>query len=281
MIINWCKSTSLKISPSKTQLMNIGKYEYNEEITIDGQKIEKIKSIKYLGVMLSKEMKWKEHLNLIEEKISKCNNAFGMMKFMCKTINLERKIILLNQVANPIIKYAYKVWYADVKFKYQSDKLKRIQRSVLLKLSGAYRTSGNTKLLNIFGQLEINRSIILDLKYSKDQKNEKRENYSSELRIQGYSEEDKALEQSTSKELIWFKLGHGPFLKYLRNIKISEESICSFCNEEEESANHLLFECSHFGNLKNINNLRENCIEELDKKARKIVIEIYKREENS
>lgn len=280
-INDWCKRAGLKINADKSVLMNVGKIKFPNKININGKEVKTQESIKYLGVMISRDRKWKEHLNLIEEKICKFNRTMGRMRFMNKNLSLEKRRILYNQVCLPIIDYCSSVWYKELVYKYQKDKLNRIQRSSILQLTGAYRTSGNVNLLNLFGVLDINTKLEIDEKHVKA--NRKVE-YKLALENQGYREEFELLDKTTSKEIIWFKLNHGPFKQYLRRLNLANDSECRFCNLGDETADHLLFECVHFKELRvklNCENIDSKYLEVLEQemRAKKICVELYKNRE--
>ena len=98
-VINvWCESTGLSMSSPKSQLMNVGKEIYDEPVLICGERVQSAEAIKYLGVMLSAYMKWRDHFKLIDEKISKFIRVFSLLKFMNKDLKLKQKKILYKQV---------------------------------------------------------------------------------------------------------------------------------------------------------------------------------------
>ena len=65
-IDEWCKSSLLSISSNKSQLINIGRMKYKEEVIINKEPVEETESMKYLGVEVSKDLRFKKHLILID-----------------------------------------------------------------------------------------------------------------------------------------------------------------------------------------------------------------------
>lgn len=247
--------------------MNIGKSNYPEVISINSEMIKCTKEIKYLGIMIDANLKWNNHIELLNTKIDKCMRVFNLMNFMNKEIDLKYKKLLYHQIVVPVISYGCKTWHKELKFKYQKERIKRMQRRSIVSLFRPYRTSNNQKLLNILGILEINSN----LKIITD---EKRDEYLEKLKEQGYTEDNRILEQIKYKETLWFLLGHGPFKEYLFRFNLTENPYCRFCDKEDniESAEHLIFECERF----RTDNLLINDLLELEERVQEIVREINK-----
>lgn len=149
--------------------------------------------------MLSPEMKRLEHLELIDEKISKFIRIFNLLKFMNKNLKLKQKKILYKQVCIPTIAYAAKVWLPDLKYDYQFKALKRIQ-------TGFYCRTPLKDKLNLTGILEIES----ELKTLNPNKDERRAEQDRLLRQQDYDKQFAALDDCRSREVIWFYVGQVP-----------------------------------------------------------------------
>lgn len=116
-------------------------------------------AIKYLGVMIDKKLKWNQHLKYLETKTEKFIQIFNRIHFMNKELRLEYRIRFYRQVYLPIITYGHKVWYNELKFKYQKEKLKKMQQRTLLSITKCYRTTSSIKLLKIVSQLGLDEEI--------------------------------------------------------------------------------------------------------------------------
>lgn len=80
--------------------------KYPDVIKYKGQEIKIVQIIKCLGVNLTRDMKWREHIRLIDQKIDKFIKIFNLMKYMNnKELDLDEKKIIYNQVCIPIISY--------------------------------------------------------------------------------------------------------------------------------------------------------------------------------
>ena len=61
----WCTSAGLKVSAAKTQWIDLGKRSSVADMTIDGVEIKRSKSVKFLSLFISRDMKWREHLGYL------------------------------------------------------------------------------------------------------------------------------------------------------------------------------------------------------------------------
>ena len=75
----WLKMNKLKLNEQKTKLMNLN---LNSEtcIEINGRTIENVGSIKYLGMIIDKDLNFNEHVDYICKKIGKKNWIFQTNK---------------------------------------------------------------------------------------------------------------------------------------------------------------------------------------------------------
>ena len=72
-IANWIEANKLKMNVNKTQLMTLGSNtsRYNAQqidVQLEGCSIPQSDSIKYLGVTVNRELKWKSHLASTRKK---------------------------------------------------------------------------------------------------------------------------------------------------------------------------------------------------------------------
>ena len=255
-INDWCQRAELKVSAEKTQVLNVGTSKYTIPIVIEGKTVESSDSLTYLGVTISKEMKWREHLASLKIKAERYQRVFQLMLFMYGDLDFTARRRIYKQVFVPAITYGCRVWAKDLKFAYQLKALRRLQRSALLCLARAYHTTSFEKLKKLFNVEDIVTTVKAMCGQPTDANGEER------LEVD-YG-------QLRSRELVWFITGHGPFAVYLFRFNLADEDTCRFCYEERETPEHLLFDCRRF-EQQPTNELRE-----LEAKARYITIEIFK-----
>lgn len=66
----WLKMNKLKLNENKTKFMEINMIS-NIKIKINNEEIEKVNYIKYLGFIIDKDLRFKEHIDYICRKIGK------------------------------------------------------------------------------------------------------------------------------------------------------------------------------------------------------------------
>ena len=76
---------------------------------ISGEAIEQKTSVKYLGVILDNQMKWKDHINLVSSKVSR---AIGMIKYAKKVLPTNLVEMLYLGLVEPHFRYCCSVWGA-------------------------------------------------------------------------------------------------------------------------------------------------------------------------
>ena len=77
---------------------------------ISGEAIEQKTSVKYLGVILDDQMKWKDHINLVSSKVS--IRAIGMIKYAKKVLLTNLLKMLYLRLVEPHLRYCCSVWGA-------------------------------------------------------------------------------------------------------------------------------------------------------------------------
>jgi hypothetical protein len=105
-----CQELGLKINVPKTQYMICGNSESDKELFINGQKLEKVTSFKYLGSIVCSDGKIDAE---ISARIAKAGSCFGAMnKFMGNRgqVRLETKIKVMKCVIVPTLMYACESW---------------------------------------------------------------------------------------------------------------------------------------------------------------------------
>ena len=122
-------------------------------------------------------------------------------------------------------------------------------------------------LLNLTASLDIVKKLEFDTKLDGEDKKTAQNRL---LNGESYDEQEAALEECKSKELLWFYTGQEPFCSCLGAMGLSPLVGCRFCAADFESRAHLMYECLRF---------EHNETELLFLKARSICIEIYKLDE--
>lgn len=149
---NICNTYNLTLSQEKTQIILFGtSLEKRHPIfKLNNKTVKIVKTLKYLGLTIDPHFNWTHHLNKIHDKISIFsaelrkihNTSWGIKKSMLK---LWYETVLEKQ-----IDYGAEIWYPDLNSK-GTRKLPSIQRTGLLAISGAYRSTATDTLLVLLG----------------------------------------------------------------------------------------------------------------------------------
>lgn len=167
-ISNYVKCWKLKLNAQKTeQISIIGNYKnlsrsirkqaQNITLQIEGTTINKLKKVKYLGIIISSNFKSIEHINHIIQKV---NTAKSQLKsaFNNKYLNHEVKALMYKQLIRPIILYACTCWMQISS--HQMERLRKTERWFLRKITGLYKDIKTKKFINstrLYNEANINR----------------------------------------------------------------------------------------------------------------------------
>ena len=98
----------MEFNPSKCQVLHITKSKaLYTQYALHGQVLESTNTAKYLGVTLSKELSWNEHINSVT---AKSNRTLGFVERNVKTKNEKVKELAYKTLVRPQVEYASPVW---------------------------------------------------------------------------------------------------------------------------------------------------------------------------
>lgn len=121
-LVEWLRWKKLQLNVSKTKCMivttrRIG--DLSRTVSIDGEVIERVEVMKYLGVMLDGKLNFNEH---IDYTIRKAARKFGVMCRISRSLTAEAKVNVYNSLIAPHFDYC-----ASVLFLANQTQLKRMQ----------------------------------------------------------------------------------------------------------------------------------------------------------
>lgn len=159
MNINKCESISF-VGHYKDLEKKTRKEALDCKFSLNGIIVKKSREVKYLGVILSQNFQFVNHVKHILKKV---NAAHAMLYniFKSKFINKTVKIIMYKQLIRPLIMYASPCWLAiNLVSSYQIEQIRKKERFFLRKCCNIYKDLTTKKYINsriLYKEAKINR----------------------------------------------------------------------------------------------------------------------------
>lgn len=106
-LYEWLNMNKLKLNVGKTKCM-VMNCEFNVNLKINGEDIQQVREIKYLGVKLDSELNFKGHMDYITKKISK---KIGFLRRIRKNITTMCAINIYNTIIKPHFEFCSTILY--------------------------------------------------------------------------------------------------------------------------------------------------------------------------
>jgi len=103
----YCNTWGLTINPSKTKLLNVNTKE-NIDVQIDGEHIDTVKEVAYLGIILENTGHFKKCIDTLYKKGTKA--IFKLKKTISPYPSVGTCLHLFNHVIKPILLYGCEIW---------------------------------------------------------------------------------------------------------------------------------------------------------------------------
>jgi hypothetical protein len=105
----WLNNNLLTLNYEKTKFMIFAnkKQSTNVDITIQNKKVSQETSFKYLGVTLSSDLTWHNH---IDNMIAKINQRLGVLRRVKEFLDLETRCVLYTSLVLPLFDYGDTIW---------------------------------------------------------------------------------------------------------------------------------------------------------------------------
>lgn len=123
----WLSEMKLKANIEKTKFMIINeKKNENINLKMNDEEIKRVKSMKYLGVMIDDKLEFKEHFDYIYKKMAK---KVGFLGRISRKLAIETKIIIYKTIIAPHLDYCSTILY--LMNDEQMNKLQKIQNRAM------------------------------------------------------------------------------------------------------------------------------------------------------
>ena len=112
---SWASPNLMNFNVSKTKLMDVcflnNKVQF-PDITIAGEKIEKVYSVKLLGIQISNNLKWDDHINSIYVKAAKRIYQLRLLKRA--GASTSTLVNVFKACVRPVMEYACPAWHTNI-----------------------------------------------------------------------------------------------------------------------------------------------------------------------
>ena len=117
-VCKWLEMNKISPNTVKTEFMIIGtpqrlnQFDQSPESTpytimIDGGEIRRVKSVKYLGMIVDDKLTWEQHIEFISEKMVR---NIGILKRIRNFIPQESLLLLYHTLIEPYLRYCSIAW---------------------------------------------------------------------------------------------------------------------------------------------------------------------------
>ena len=111
-VAKWLNDHKLTLNLEKTKCLLIGsnrKLESKVSLTVSivDHKVENVRSFKYLGIIISTDFTWTEHVENIAKKI---NQRLGLLERIKHLLPFKSRLLYYNSIVMPLFDYADLVW---------------------------------------------------------------------------------------------------------------------------------------------------------------------------
>ena len=106
----WLNNNLLTLNYEKTKFMIFSnkKHAHSDiNINVQNEKVQRERSMKYLGITLSEDFSWHEH---IDNMINKINQRIGVLRRIKDCLDLETRCLLYTSLILPLFDYADTIW---------------------------------------------------------------------------------------------------------------------------------------------------------------------------
>ncbi|KAL1448257.1 hypothetical protein WDU94_012354 [Cyamophila willieti] len=261
-ISEWLGAHGLQLAPEKTEAaLLIGKKMCGTiNLFVDGARVEVKNEIRYLGVILDKRLNFGPHVQHVSVKAA--NRVGALVRLMPRRTgpSLQKRKLLYRVVESTIV-YAAPIWKDICNVELYQNKLLRVQRSMLLRITQAYRTTSSSALQVLAGIPPIpliileraegfGRSNQQDLQYQtmeawQEKWNTSRTGEWTRVLIPDIRPWTSRGSGELSFHLTQILTGHGCFRFYLHRFGIENTPRCWFCQAVDD-AEHTFFQCERW-----------------------------------
>ena len=143
LLVEWFQANLLSLNISKTNyIIFCKKRKINTNIFIGRTPLERLQNTKFLGVVLSHDLSWNKHIDVVLNKISK---NIGIIAKVRHLLPLSHTCILYRTLVEPYLNYCNLVWASQHK-RGNLETILKVSKKVLsyyyfFRISGSFGAS--------------------------------------------------------------------------------------------------------------------------------------------
>ena len=138
----WEKAWDMSFHPQKCNVLTIStsrsKEQKHHDYTLHDHVLQKVSTVKYLGLTIQSDSKWNTHIN---NTCAKANRTLGFLRRNLRIGSESIKATAIKALVRPLLEYASSVW--DPHQKQQIDQIEAIQRRAARFCLNRYRRTAS------------------------------------------------------------------------------------------------------------------------------------------
>ena len=104
-IVSWCHQNGMSLNMKKTKIMHYGSPSVERPFSVGGNEVEVAKSLKLLGLTITSNLKWKEHIDACSHKATRA--LFALLQLRRTGVSPSILIMVYQATVRSILAYSY------------------------------------------------------------------------------------------------------------------------------------------------------------------------------
>ena len=148
---SWARKWGMRFQPVKCNMMQLTRKRIKKihaSYTLEGTDLENVESIKYIGVTITSDLRWKTHVSNV---CTKANRTLGFLRRNLYSCPQEVKEAAYKGLVRPVLDYGSSVW--DPPCVVLQEELESVQKRAARLVTGNYNYETGS-MTGILGQLK-------------------------------------------------------------------------------------------------------------------------------
>lgn len=122
-VANWSKDWLINLNSTKCTVLHIGNKNPKLTYTLNGTQLQPVKQQTDLGVIITEDLKWENHITTITKK---ANSFIYLIRKAFGTLTPEMMLKIYKTYVRPLLEYAFQAW--SPYFVKDIDQIEKVQR---------------------------------------------------------------------------------------------------------------------------------------------------------